>query len=118
LNPDAKKQVVTISPDGAVSSLQRKGDGLDLRDLGKVEIQRVSDIQWNNLYQLWFIKIISGPAKGTALTWNVWKEAGFLELPPKSRLIPRIGLLAFKEYEDAVKAEIIFLDALRKQGVF
>ncbi len=92
MNPDAK-QVVTIAPDGAISSLRRK-DGLDLRQFGNVEIQRVSDIKWNYKRQCWYVKIIAGPRKGETL------------------------LVPFKEYEEAVEAEIIFLDALRKRGVF
>ena len=92
MNPDAK-QVVTIAPDGSMSSLQRK-DGLDLRQFGKVEIQRVSDIQWDSEVQKWYIKIIAGPKKGF------------------------IFPLFFKEYEEAVEIQIVFLDTLRKQGVF
>ncbi len=92
MNPDAK-QVVTIAPDGSISSLRRK-DGLDLRQFGNVEIQRISDIQWNKGNQLWYVEIISGPKKGD--------------------LLPEF----YEEYEDAVEAEINFLDTLRKQGIF
>ncbi len=89
----AAKQVVSIAPDGAISSLRRK-DGLDLRQFGNVEIQRVSDIKWNSYNQKWYVEIIAGPKKGF------------------------IFPLYFKEYEDAVVAEINFLDTLRKQGIF
>ena len=92
MNPDAK-QVVTVAPDGAISSLRRK-DGLDLRQFGKVEIQRVSDIKWSNHDQLWYVEIISGPMEGEVLPDY------------------------YVEYEDAVEAEIVFLDDLRKQGIF
>ena len=92
LNPDAK-QVVSVAPDGAISSLRRK-DGLDLRQFGKVEIQRVSDIKWDSIHQKWYVKFISGPLEG--------------------EFIKRY----FDEYEDAIKAEIHFLDAKRRQGIF
>ena len=91
MNPDAK-QVISIAPDGAISSLRRK-DGLDLRQFGNVEIQRVSDIKWNNEAQIWYIEIIAGPRKGHRLS-------------------------SFIEYEEAVEAEIYYLDDLRKRGVF
>ena len=87
------RQVVTIAPDGAISSLRRK-DGLDLRQFGKVEIQRVSDIKWDSDHQKWYVKIIEGPRKGF------------------------VSMQLFKEYEDAVEAEITWLDDLRKQGIF
>ena len=92
MNPDAKQQVVTIAPDGAMSTLRRK-DGLDLRQFGNIEIQRVSDIKWNYKAQIWYIEIIAGPRRGHRLS-------------------------SFKEYEEAVEAEIYYLDTLRKQGVF
>ena len=92
MNSDAK-QIVTIAPDGVISSLRRK-DGLDLRQFGNVEIQRVSDIKWSNIKQMWYVEIIAGPKKGF------------------------IFPVFFKEYEDAVEVEIIYLDTLRKYGVF
>ncbi len=121
MNPDAK-QVVTIAPDGVISSLRRK-DGLDLRQFGNVEIQRISDIKWSTTFQKWYIEIINGPKKGVKLHRNEWEQAGFCELPHNShfslRLLPRNGpLILFKEYEEAVEAEIIFLDDLRRKGVF
>ena len=93
LNPDAKT-VVSIDLDGSISSLRRK-DGLDLRQFGKVEIQRISDIKLDYKLQRWYIEIIAGPKKGLKFLSST-----------------------FKEYEDAVEAEIIYLDALRKQGIF
>ena len=88
------RQIVIIAPDGVISSLRRK-DGLDLRQFGNVEIQRVSDIKWCISKQKWYVEIIAGPLKGTV-----------------------VHPLFYKEYEDAVEAETIFLDGLRKRGKF
>ena len=103
MNPDAK-QVVTIAPDGVISSLRRK-DGLDLRQFGNIEIQRISDIKWCNDKQKWYIEIIAGPLKGKILNYSIWASDS------------TCGAF-FKEYEEAVEAEIISLDTLRKHGVF
>ncbi len=86
-------QKVTIAPNGSISSLRRK-DGLDLRQFGNVEIQRISDIKWDYKVQIWYVEIIAGPRKGETL----------------------IG--PFDEYEDAVEAETHFLDTLRRKGIF
>ena len=104
MNTDAKQQVVTIAPDGAISSLRRK-DGLDLRQFGNIEIQRVSDIKWCISKQKWYVEIIAGPLKGKILNYSIWASDS------------TCGAF-FKEYEDAVEAEIISLDALRRKGVF
>ncbi len=84
---------MTIAPDGVISSLRRK-DGLDLRQFGNVEIQRISDIKWDVEKQKWYVEIIAGPMKGDIL------------------------FAIYEEYEDAVKAEIRYLDAFRRKGIF
>ena len=65
-----------------------------MRSLGKVEIERVSDIKWAPALQLWYIEIISGPLEGKII-------GGYYE-----------------EYEDATAAEIEILDELRRRGIF
>ena len=107
------KQVISIAPDGAISSLCRK-TGLDLRDFGSVEIERVSDIKWDKDFQLWYINIINGPKKGLIVTSEDWLG----EIPQNCVFDDTSRVLYFKEYEDAVAAEILFLDNLRKRGIF
>lgn len=119
-----RQQVVTVSPDGVVSGLQvKKGRGLDLRSFGRAEIERVSEIQWSDEHQGWYVNIIAGPFAGRILTFTMWRGVEPESFFPKQvrsyfRVSGLDGVPVFDEYEDAVEAEIAFLDAARRRGVF
>lgn len=95
-------QVITVTPDGEVSALRvKKGSGLDLRSLGStVEVERVSEILWEEVAQKWFVKFVAGPMAGK-----------FIVKPGST------ATCYFDEYEDAVEAEIAVLNYVRLQGV-
>lgn len=113
------QQVITIGADGSVSGLQRKkGQGLDLRQLGDAKIERVSEIKFEEANQKWFVLPVSGAFEGHALTDRLWNKY-CAPLDPKADFIgERDGVLYFEDYDDAVKAEVAFLDAARRVGVF
>lgn len=117
-------QVVTISPEGVISGLQVKpGKGLDLTKIGKASVERVSLVEWSEEHQGWFVQIIRGPKAGTVLTRAVWAAAGLREHleDPGNSIAARVaedGTLLFVDYDDGVRAEIMYLDKLRLQGVF
>jgi len=118
------QQVITITPGGGMSGLQRKpGQGIDLRRFGRAKISRASLIEWDEAEQAWFINVTQEVGRGRV---SVWDYAQTDARMPIADFVPSVrtekyqpdGLLLFDEYEDAVKAEIAYLDALRKQGRF
>ena len=114
-------QVVTITPQGGISGLQRKtGKGLDLRRFGHAKIERVSEVQWYEENQRWRVQIISGPMTGHTLTTGMVALVKVLDQIEGSTVCHYRGfeILEFDDYDDAVAAEVRYLDALRVQGVF
>lgn len=102
------KQVVTVDPVGVVSGLQVKpGRGLDLRFLGRANISRVSEIEWNQNAQKWQIRILLGPYAGKLITDKMARKPGGLSEPA-----------LFAEYDSAVDTEVAVLNALRLEGKF
>lgn len=128
------KQIITIHPDGSLSGLHHK-KGMSLhRVFGDAEIRRVSEILWSKDSQKWFVKVLDKnivawmtetwptESPGT-LTWDHWMAATDQrrvlgqgnEMPGGASVL--VGVLYFDEYEEAVQAEIDFLNALRLRGV-
>jgi hypothetical protein len=88
------KQVITVHQGGAISGLERP-NLLDFKQLGKAKIKRTSDIVWSEEQQKFYVYFIH---LETFLTDENDK------------------LLFFTDYEDAKRAEVAHLDALRLQG--
>ncbi len=97
-----------ISRDGAVSGLQTKGGGFDLRGMGMAVIGRVSDILWDVDSQAWEIHMLRGTRSGV-LTVERLREVGMIHETPCK--IPR-----WREYEDAVTAEVEYVNACILRG--
>lgn len=119
------KQVITIEPGGAMSGLQRKpNQGIDLRQFGRADIQRASLIEWDEAEQAWFINILQNAGKGVVTGDHLVSAGVFLsDAVPTTRYRfstqVGVGVVAlFDEYDDAVKVEIAYLDALRLRGRF
>lgn len=111
-------QVITIGMDGTISGLQRKpGQGIDLREFGHAEITRASEIVWSEIEQLWTVVPLQGRYAGIAMSRDDWEA--WVSWPPAglTRTAHATNTLLFAEYDDAVKAEIAFLDALRIAGL-
>ncbi len=116
-------QVITISQDGGMSGLQRKtGKGVDLRQFGHANIERASLIEWDENKQRWWVHIMSGKYADKALSYNLRRDTigvpvGTTFYPGSKMTVPG-GVYYFEDYDDAVKAEVEFLDALRVRGIF
>lgn len=118
------QQVITIHPDGSMSGLQHKrGKGVDLCQFGRASIERASHILWDEMEQFWFVEVLTGPHAGQHLTQGLWSGvtdqaecrlslcAGVVDVAPEK-------VLGFADYDDAVAAEVVFLNSLRLKGVF
>ena len=128
-------QVITITPEGGLSGLQvKRGRGLDLKSMGHAEIDRASEIVWNEPQQCWHVHVLNEVAcqwmaeqdqgiyvkGGWTLGYLEWGEAvtyGYCD-EPKGVCDVSARFYGFEEYDDAVAAEIKFLNALRTQGIF
>lgn len=116
------KQVITITPGGGMSGLQRKpGQGLDLTKFGKATVVRASEIVWDEDPQAWTVKLLNTGTvlDGVVLTYRMWDVAVEADYPAGSH--PDAGVkdqqMRFDDYDQAVKAEIEYLDALRLKGL-
>lgn len=115
-------QVITIERDGTISGLQVKpGRGVDLTKLGKAQVERVSEILWHDDAQAWYVQPIRGPFAGQPITYRMF-EAAFPLVQWPHGAKPSGGVkdqpIWFDDYDAAVKCEIAFLDAHRRQGRF
>lgn len=119
------QQVITVQPDGTMSGLQRKkGQGLDLRQFGHANIERVSEISWDVRRQRWYVEVLGHHSFSGVLTAQCFHAAG-VEVP-ETTCAEDVSvfsdapceLLTFEDYDDAVKAEVAYLDALRVRGTF
>lgn len=111
-------QLITISPTGELTSLQfKKGKGLDLRPLGHAEISRSSLIEWDEQEQAWFVRLLEcAIAPDGVLTPFLWKNV-LAGQPAQSRggFGGEFAPIYFDEYDDAVTAEINFIQAVRQK---
>lgn len=116
------KQVITIGPDGSIKGLQHKrGKGLDLRQFGRASIKRETIIQWDDVRQAWFILWKDDDET------EAWRDAQFVEAGiEQAQLIEwgafvvteDNGIVWFRDYEDAVLAEVAVIQALQVSGRF
>jgi hypothetical protein len=110
------RQVITISPSGQISGLQVKpGKGVDLRQFGKAQIERASEIVWDDDHQRWFVQITRGQYAGKIIGHDFCEEVGFKRHgidvnyycgAPDNRLV-------VQDYDEAVRLEIMVLDHIR-----
>lgn len=127
------QQVITIETDGTISGLQVKpGKGLDLQKLGKeagtpAKTVRASEIAWNEMEQVWFIDVLQSAGKGVVTFPKLKAALSTVDMMTTSELDYQVGkgawtvkneVLYFSSYDDAVKIEILYLDALRQKGIF
>lgn len=120
-----KTQLITIDPFGGAESLQFKGTGVDLREMGSVEIQRVSDVVFDSALQRWTVKLLLGEKAGLPLTAHMVEKArshaeaeGIPFTPFSFEKRGRRSLATFQEYDDAVAAEVLVIQWARLTGAF
>lgn len=108
---------ISVEANGAVSGLQSKpGQGFDLRQLGKAEIQRASEVLWDQEHQQWFVQIVRGKYAGQIIGHALCELVGFKRYgigirymcgAPDNRLV-------VEDYDEAVRLEIMVLDHIRR----
>ena len=119
------RQVITITPTGGVEGLQVKpGKGVDLTKFGTAEVKRASEIVWDADEQAWKVDVLQDAGKGVitvaALAIARLEREAVDTLAPSIRhdLSPAFeSPVFFDSYDDAVKVEIAYLDALRLKGM-
>lgn len=117
-NPTRRAQIISIDAAGCMSGLQvKRGAGLDLRQFGRAQIERVSLVTWDESEQAWYVDILKAPEEFRGvLTTSNWFRAGVCQAG-RGSTVRGDGALLFAEYEDGVAAEIAYLDALRVRGL-
>jgi hypothetical protein len=109
------KQVLVVGPHGSITGLVHKKGGVDLRSLGRAEIERVTLIEWDSEEQGWYIRWYN---RNHGALWRVTdlrcvpheqREEIFVSL----KTILKGGVPIFKEYEDAVRAEVLVIQNLQ-----
>lgn len=126
-----RKQVITITVEGTMQGLQVKpGQGLSLLQFGNATVIRASEIVFNETYQAWTVDVLQDAGQGL-VTYRRFMDA----IAPDDRdaTSERLDQLAtdgwftgksedaalgFHSYEDAVRCEIAYLDALRLKGTY
>jgi hypothetical protein len=130
------RQVITITAEGTMQGLQVKpGQGLDLRQFGECKIVRASEIVFSEQHQKWYIDVLQEAGHGPVLIMALAKVIADEDNTPiddeldfqapegwgvaenTEGALPE-GTLLFNDYNDAVRVEILYLDSLRKQGVY
>ena len=103
------RQVITIGTGGGISGLQVKpGKGMDLRQFGKAVIKRASEILWHERRQKWYVKVLEGTYAGRFVNCADLRKAGYAIDGPGWEVA------YFDDYDEAVRAEIAFLNHVRQ----
>lgn len=108
-------QVVTIGPDGSLTGLQYEGDkGLDLKQFGRAEINRASEVIFCTDRQQWHVEFRhAGAYSGKALTNSLLAAArGHAVSPAVGAEDPAY----FATYAQGVAGEIDTMNYLRLSG--
>lgn len=115
-----ERQTVTIGPDGVLRGLQFKGKGLDLRLFGRAAITRVSDIEWQEDEQAWAVRFLHGLRAGTLAALNDFPLFGADSDEALEAIagacVPVGGPLLFPDYDAAVRAEVVLIQAAIRSG--
>ena len=127
------KQVITIEPGGIMSGLQVKpGKGLDLTKFGPANVQRASEICWDDMAQKWFIRLTERHAdlvhklgSDPVVTFVAYAYIVGKAAPDVPHWLDAdrddddelCGAILFDSYDQAVSVEIEFLDAARLRGL-
>lgn len=121
-----QQQVITISAAGVMSGLQVKpGRGVNLQTFGRAKTTRASEIVWDEEAQRWRIDALVQPvidwAGGSTVTPAYFHRAGCDAKTFACEFETGKGFflkpLHFRDYDEAVRAEIAYLDALRLRGI-
>jgi len=111
-----KEQVITIGQDGSMLGLDHKRKGVKMQEFGQAETQRVTLIEWDAVKQEWFIKWYGRKAD------KAWAVHEFASVGLDYRSLEgrthggTQAVVYFKEYEDAVEAEVVVIQSKQLDG--
>lgn len=117
------QQVITITTTGQLEGLQHKpGKGLDLRMFGQATVTRASEILWDTTKQKWYVEFRAGAntvLNGVKLTefMAVLRVGEPVRLASRLEEVTGSPVAYFDEYDEAVAAEINYLNWARASGV-
>jgi len=123
-----KEQIISIAPDGTIYGLDFKSKGVSLRDFGDAQIERVTSIEWNAARQKWFIRWTlerHAHVRGEDMwTDSVFEDAqieptdfdGNFDHDDCCENYSKTPVVFFEDYEDANRAEVAVIQALRVSG--
>lgn len=121
-------QLIKIDPNGAAKGLQFKKKGINLQSLGKARTKRVTDIRWDDDRQAWKIVFLMGSLGGKELDMSFVEKlkdhSPMFEVLGKARGSYPIhdavgvpcGTIFWDDYDDAVTAEVEFIQQTRKES--
>ena len=109
------KQVLIVDPHGSIRGLVHKKSGVDLRRLGRAEIERVTLVEWDAEKQGWYIRWYGSNGD------EVWGEQmrTYVLKTPRCRLLNwrlEDGKFLFNEYDEAVEFEVAVVQQLQIEG--
>lgn len=116
------QQIITIRPDGSIAGLQhKKGKGLDLRQLGKAAIRRITKIIFCENSQKWFIEWEPRYiAEKREVLFSVWQSSLFNQYEVQWSDFKGEEndnkTIMFDDYDDAVKAEVALVQSMQLAG--
>lgn len=107
------EQVITIDNSGGMETLRQKaGQGIDLREFGEIEMQRVSSVDMDEGTQKFFVRFLAGKLEGRELTQGLYGYAQGADID----MADMNKRVYFNEYEDGVQAEIFVLNDVQKKS--
>ena len=120
------KQLVIVNPDGSLEGLEhKKGKGVNLKQLGKAKVERVTLIKFSESLQMWFIEWTDAVLKKDNSFSKVW-DVSFIDslgvdvTEYGGEVISTCNYhgdsIAFEDYDDAVKLEVATIQELQRSG--
>lgn len=111
-----KKQLISLNTTGGATSLrQKEGQGIRLETKGKASITRVSEIEFDEDVQKFFIVFLNKKSPFSGIVTSFYKNCLDLLGLCKTRHYEGFQTLFFDTYEDAVESEVSIINSLRKE---
>jgi hypothetical protein len=108
-----REHLLVIKPDGTVHTLYT--DIIDLRELGPLDVQRASNVEWNEKHKGWIVQFADGSYLCTEIDLPV--DLVVHVYKPEELFAAHYGtpgarhVICFDSREEALAAEVIYLNA-------
>ena len=110
------RQVISIDVTGGVYSLDHKQKGIDLRNFGDVEIERVTLVEWDYESQKWYLSWKKDGAKWSAGLVYSQADKELRQWLTSNAETHTSGYYLFDNYEDAIKVEVSIIQSMQVKG--